>query len=295
MPEPNESPDPTSPPEKERSFFGIIIHSFFIIPFLIAVFCVLLFAAVRLLTHEQQTVYDFLNDVKTGGVTKRWQAAFELSKVLANPKLIPHEERFANELMNAFVHSGDDDPRVRQYLALAMGRTGDRQYFESLTKDIANEKEENLPSILYALGMLQDKRGDTIIANYLDHPNARIRSIAVVALGNIGDASAKKFLKKTLNDPEPNVQWGSAISLAQMGDPAGKEILSQLLNRPYLSQFPEVDLYEQNYLILNTINAAAKLNDPELNQKIIELSKMDKNMNVRAAAMKFSENLKKLR
>jgi len=293
MPEPNESQTP-QPPENERSFFGIIIHSFFIIPFLIAVFCVLLFAAVRLLTHEQQTVYDFLNDVKTGGVTKRWQAAFELSKVLANPKLIPHEERFNNELISAFKHSRDDDPRVRQYLALAMGRTGNPEYLEPLTSDIANEREENIPSILYALGMLQDKRGSAIIQNYLDHPNARIRSIAVVSLGNIGDADAIKFLKKTLNDPEPNVQWGSAISLAQMGDGGGKGILLQLLNRPYLAQFPEVDQYEQNHLILNTIDAAAKLNDPELNQKILELSKSDQNMNVRVAAMKFSENLNKV-
>ena len=51
--------------EKPKSIFGVIIHSFFIIPFLIAVFCVLLFAAVSLLTHEKQTAYDLLNDVKT--------------------------------------------------------------------------------------------------------------------------------------------------------------------------------------------------------------------------------------
>ena len=62
--------------EKEKSFFSVIIHSFFVIPFLIAVFCVLLFTAVHLLTSEQQTVYDFLNDVKVGGATKRSQAPF---------------------------------------------------------------------------------------------------------------------------------------------------------------------------------------------------------------------------
>lgn len=292
MPEPNEN-QPPEQPEQERSFFGIIIHSFFIIPFLIAVFCVLLFAAMRLLTHEQKTVHDLLNDVKTGGITTRWQGAFELSKILANPKMVPQDERFQNELINAFEHSQGDDPRVRQYLALAMGRTGNRVYFDALTKDIANEKEENLPAVIYALGMLKDVRGVPVAANYSEHANSRIRSIAVVALGNIGDVSAKKILKKTLNDPEPNVQWGSAISLAEMGDLSGKEILSQLLNRQYLSQFPEVDPYEQNQLILNTMNAAAKLNDPDLNAKINELAKQDQNMNVRAAAMKYTESLQK--
>ena len=292
MPESTET-QPQPLPEKEQSFFGIVIHSFFIVPFLIAVFCVLLFTVVRLLTHEQQTVYDLLADIKTGGVTKRWQAAFELSKILANSKLIPQESRFTNELLNTFQHSREDDPRVRQYLALAIGRTGNVGYFEPLTTDIAQEKEETLPAILYALGMLQDKRGSSIIINYLNHPNARIRSIAVVALGSIGDVTYEKFLKKTLNDPEPNVQWGSAISLARMGSSAGKSILSQLLSRQYLAQFPEVDPYEQNYLILNAISVAAKLNDPDLNQKIIELSKQDKNMNVRAAAMKFVEDFTK--
>lgn len=287
------TPSQPQTPEKEQSFFGIIVHSFFIIPFLIAVFCVLLFAAVRLLTHEQKTVYDLLNDVKTGGVTKRWQGAFELSKVLSNPKMIPQEERFQNELISAFKNSKTDEPLVRQYLAFAMGRTGNPAYFEPLTADIQNEREENVPAILYALGMIKDLRGIPIIAGYTDHPNAKIRSIAVVALGNTGDHSIKKFLKKTLNDAEPNVQWGSAISLAQMGDSQGKGILFQLLDRRYLSQFPEVDSYEQNHLILNTISAAANLNDPELNNRIKELSKLDQNSNVRAAAMKFTENLNK--
>ena len=55
----------------EKSFFGIIVHSFFIIPFLIAVFCVLLFVAMRVLTLEQHSAYDYLEDVKTGGLSKR--------------------------------------------------------------------------------------------------------------------------------------------------------------------------------------------------------------------------------
>ena len=120
-----------------KSVFGIIVHSFFIIPFLIAVFCVILFTAISLLTREQQTAYDLLNDVKIGGLTKRWQAAFELSKILANPKLIPPEERFSTELIKAFRQSKQDDSRVRQYLALAMGRTGNSIYLAPLINGIA--------------------------------------------------------------------------------------------------------------------------------------------------------------
>ena len=89
-------------PEEEKSFFSIVIHSFFIIPFLIAVSCLLLFTGIHLLTREQRSAYDYLEDVKTGGLTKRWQGAFELSRILANPDLLPKEERFTLELINAF-------------------------------------------------------------------------------------------------------------------------------------------------------------------------------------------------
>src|SRR5437879_1308656 len=105
------------PPGEEKSFFKIIVHSFFIIPFLIVVFCLLLFTAVKLLTQEKRTAYDYLNDVKVGGLTKRWQGAFELSKILSHPALTPKDGRFANELINAYKQSHYDDNRVRQYLA----------------------------------------------------------------------------------------------------------------------------------------------------------------------------------
>ncbi|OGX06125.1 MAG: hypothetical protein A2Z88_04350 [Omnitrophica WOR_2 bacterium GWA2_47_8] len=278
---------PASEKQEEKPFFSVIIHSFFIIPFLIAVFCVLLFAAVNLLTKEQQTAYDYLNNVKIGGITKRWQSAFELSKILANPKMIPADSRFYGEMISAFEQSRHDDSRVRQYLALAMGRTKQPQFFEPLVKDLDSEKEDNLYAIIYALGMLQDKRAVDYLVKYLDHPQARLRSGAVVALGSIGDPNSIKFLKKALNDPEPNVQWGSAISLAQMKDASGKEVIAKLLNRNYYKQFPEVDVHEQMYLMLAAIDAARFLKDPQLNSQIKELSSSETNMKVRAVALEY--------
>ena len=279
--------------EKEPSFFGIIVHSFFVIPFLIAVFCLLLFTAVSLLTREQQTVYDYINEVKTGGITKRWQAAFELSKILSSNDPALREERFVDELTRVFKDSVHDDNRVRQYLALAMGRTGKTEFFVPLTENIEQEKEDNLYAVLYALGMLKDKRAVPILERYLDHPNAMLRSAAVVSLGNIGDISAKELLKKSLSDSEPNVQWGASLSLAALGDNSGKEILSRLLNRNYFSQFPEVDPQEQTHLVLAAIQAVADLKEKSLFPVVEELAKTDSNMKVRSAAMEAVEELKK--
>ena len=271
----------------EKPFFAVIVHSFFIIPFLIAVFCVLLFTAVTLLTREQQTVYDFLSDIKVGGETKRWQAAFELSKILVNPKLVPQEDRFVHEMISAYQHAEHDHALVRQYLALAMGRSGKQEFFEPLVKNINTEKEENLYTIIYALGMLRDARAVPVLIPFVKHENARLRSAAVVALGNINDPRAKEILKKALNDPEPNVQWGSAISLASMNDASGLEVILKLLNREYLGKFPEVDREEQNNLVLAAIESAQILRDPQFDSVIEKLAHSDQNMNVRSAAMKY--------
>ena len=270
---------------EEKSFFNIIIHSFFVIPFLIAVFCVLLFTAMHLLTRENRTAYDYLNDVKAGGSTKRWQGAFELSKILANPKLIPNDGRFSSELIHIFKASSNDDNRVRQYLALAMGRTERPEFATPLTEALKDEKEENLPAIIYALGMLKDKNTLSTLYPYLDHANPRIRSIAVVAVGNIGDSRASSQLQKKLFDLEPNVQWGAALSLAQLGNGAGKDIVAKLLDRGYLSKFSEVDQAEQNYLMIQAIQAAAAIHDPQLLEQVKKLSTTDQNMNVRSIAL----------
>lgn len=273
--------------QEKKSFFGIIVHSFFVIPFLIAVFCVLLFTAIHLLTREQQTVYDFLKDIKTGGETKRWQAAFELSKILANPQLVPTEERFVNEMVFAYQRSVHDDNRVRQYLALAMGRSGKREFLNPLMANIHQEKEENLPAVIYALGMLRDKRALPTLNQFINHQNSRIRSLVVVSLGNIKDLSSKEILKKSLSDPEPNVQWGAALSLAQLGDSSGEKIIQNLLSRRYLESFPEVDPQEQNHLMLSAIQAASLLDEKDFDATIHELAQSDKNMKVKAAAMDY--------
>ncbi|MCH8218404.1 MAG: hypothetical protein IH892_16725, partial [Planctomycetes bacterium] len=55
---------PEAPDEPQRSMMGVIVHSFFIVPFLIAVFCSLLFTAGMMLTREQKTALDYLEDIR---------------------------------------------------------------------------------------------------------------------------------------------------------------------------------------------------------------------------------------
>lgn len=274
----------------EKPFLSVIVHSFFVIPFLIAVFCILLFAGIHMLTREKRTAVDYLKDVKSGGATKRWQSAFELSRMLANPRTTPTELEFRTELIKAFQDSANDDPRVQQYLALAMGRTGNPVYAATLVDALAGAREETLSMLIYAIGMLKERSAAKNLYKYATHEQARIRSITVAAIGNLGEAESLPVLKKALVDSEPNVQWGAAISLAKLGDPSGKNILERLLDRQYLSAFPEVDLDEQNHLLVMTVESAASLREQTITDRIRALAQNDENMEVRAAALKYLQH-----
>ena len=76
--------------QEEQSTIKVLVHSFFVIPFIITVFAVLFFFMFKVLVNESNSAYDYLNEIKIGSATKRWQSAFELAKILGNPELVPN-------------------------------------------------------------------------------------------------------------------------------------------------------------------------------------------------------------
>jgi hypothetical protein len=284
--------DPQSPPKEKSSVFGVIVHSFFVVPFLLAVFSILLFAAVRILTMEKHSWSDYLGDIKSGGATKRWQAAFELSRVLSNPKAVPNDPKFVSGLKEAYEASFHDDDRVRQYLVMAMARTGNPEFASVLRKKIDQEKDENLYASINALGILKDKSAIPVLLKYVHDNNPRIRLAAVIALGNTGDISAVPALKQKLNDPEPNVTWDAAIALAKLGDRSGKDIILKLLDRNYLNGFLNLGPQQKSHIMQVAMQASAPwvdgggTKDRELQKALQYLFDHDPNMNVRSIAHK---------
>ncbi len=288
----NGSPPPASFQEtaviQKKSVIAVIVHSFFVVPFLIAVFAVLFYFVIRILTQEEHSALDYLNEIKTGGLTKRWQAAFELSKMLS--KTNPNEDRFVSEMIHQFEHSKHDDPKVREYLTLAMGRSGNNLYVEPLVKALGEESGTPRFAIIHALGLLKAKEAlpllHALVSDTNDKPAGALRSrlLSVVALGNIGSHDSLPFLKQALQDEEPNVQWDAAVALAKMQDSSGKAILLKLLDRSYLSQFTEVDVLEKSQILQVAIQASVLLNDTDLKAAIQKLADSDPNMNVRRIA-----------
>ena len=287
--------DTQEKPEEKKSIFGVIIHSFFVVPFLLAVFSVLLFAAVRILTMEKRTAYDYLQDVKMGGLTKRWQSAFDLSRIISSKNKEAQDPKFINGLKDAFESSKHDDDRVRQYLIMAMAKTGSPVFVDVFLQTIAVEKDENLYAIISGLGILKDVRAGDALLNFINDDNPRIRLAVVIALGNIysntsGDAKTITALRAKLNDVEPNVVWDAAIALAKMNDRSGKGIILKLMDRSYLNQFKNIDPQAQSKMVAVAVEVTAAWNDPEINGVLKKLFETDINMNVRSRAKRILEN-----
>ena len=273
--------------KQEASRVYVLFYSFFLIPFMIAVFGALFFILFRFITFETDDAAELLNQVKIGSASKRWQSAFELAKVFNTPEKIPADPSFKNQMVSAYNHSIHDDPLVRAYLALAMGVTRDEFYSDALLIGLDDEDRESRLAATQAVGMIGTKKATPKLQDLVsksDYPDERLA--ATIALGLIGDEKSIPFLKDLLEDEEPNIQWDAAIALAKLGDISGVFIIENLLDRQYLNAFPEVDEVEKDQAIMVAIKVSSRLKDDRFITKLVGLAKSDVNLKIRDAALK---------
>lgn len=283
---------PTVDHEKsESSRIYTLFYSFFLIPFMIAIFGAIFFLLFRFITFETDDASELLNQVKIGSATKRWQAAYELSKVLNNPKTIPTDVSFKSQMVSAYKHSINDDPLVRAYLAIAMGATSDNFYSEELAVGLLDESRESRLAAIQAVGMVKAKNALielTKIVQNSDYQDERLA--ATMSIGFIGDNSSIPLLNNLLEDDEPNIRWDAAVALAKMGEKSSVPIIENLMDREYLSSFPQLDYKEVNKVLLIAIEASKMIKDNRFESKLNILAETDENMKIRDAAMKTLKN-----
>jgi len=276
---------------KEQSTVTVLVHSFFVIPFIIAVFGLIFFFMIQVLIKESSSAEEYLNQVKIGSSTKRWQSAFELGKILSNPKLIPEGETFKKEMVLTYKNSTNDNPLVRTYLALGMGRTGDQYYGEALMAGIDDVDPNSRSAAINALGMIQYKPAVDNIKKVLKDKNSNEdRLTAVIALGMIGDESVVDDLKKLLFDEEPNIRWDASIALAKLGDSSGINEILNLLDRSYFDNYKNVDDWEIVQAMMIAIKITEKLIDDKFIPKLKYIASNDPNMKIRDSALKILKN-----
>ncbi len=280
---------------EEQSTIKVLVHSFFVIPFIIAVFGVIFFFMFQILIDESDSADDYLNQVKIGSETKRWQSAFELGKILANPDLRPQSETFKKEMIATYKKSKNDNYLVRTYLALAMGRTLDKYYGDALMVGLSDENPNSKSAAINALGMIKYQPAVDKIKVILDTSNSsEDRLTAVIALGMIGDKSVIPDLKKLLKDEEPNIRWDAAVALAKLNDKSGIKELLYLLDRSYFEQFSNVDDWEIAQAMMVSIKMSEKLIDDRFISKLKYIALNDVNLKIRDSAIKVLQNTYKV-
>tara|TARA_B000000557_G_C20797357_1_gene453861 strand:+ start:190 stop:1071 length:882 start_codon:yes stop_codon:yes gene_type:complete len=273
--------------QSESSRIYTLFYSFFLIPFMIAIFGAIFFLLFRFITFETNDASELLNQVKIGSATKRWQSAYELSKVLTNPETVPDNIMFKDQMISAYRHSINDDPLVRSYLAIAMGATGDNFYANELINGLSDESRESRLAAIQAIGMI---KADTAVTELIgiihDSDFQDERLAATMSLGFIGDIRSIPTLNSLLEDDEPNIRWDAAIGLAKMGQKTSVPIIKNLMDRNYLTAFPELDFNEINKVIMTAIKTSSILRDDRLESNLVLLAKSDENLTIRNAAIK---------
>ena len=270
----------------------VLFYSFFLLPLMITVFGVMFFLIVKFLTFETEDPYDLLNNIKYGSASKRWQSAYELSKILSDQKLIPSEDSFKEMFINAYQKSNHDDYKVKMYLILAMGKTQDIYYGDALMEGLDDELLDIRLAAIHSLGQLRYDKSISQLSDFIINSNYDEEILAsIISLGQIGDGKSIPLLKEMLNHEEPNIRWDSAIALAKMNDYSGRKIINALLNREYYGGYSNIDKWEEDKAIMTAVQIAYQLKDPYFKKNLVTLATYDSNMEIRNTAIKILKSI----
>ena len=254
---------------------------------MITIIGVMFFFVFKVLTFESNSPHDYLTDIQIGSATKRWQSAFELSKLLSNPSRVPMDQGFQHKMISLYQKSVYDDPKVRTYLAMAMGRSGQANYGPYLIDGLKDGDAITRLAAIKALGLLRyvpavEQLQEFLAEKYLSEE----RLAATIALGSMGDKSLIPIFQKILDDEEPNIRWDAAIALAKLNDPSGLNVIVNLLDRSYFDHFIEVNDKEEVKAILVAIQVSSQFPSQLFVTNLLKLATFDNNMQIRDLAIK---------
>ncbi len=287
---PDAGAPPAGPPLRQSTPF--LVLQFFIFPLAIVAVCVTVFVVFGLIASEGKGPRQYLDEVRTGSANRRWQAAFELTKVLqAHKDPALKDPRFVEEAVRTFRESASDDPRVRRYLALALGRLGDRRAVPALLEaareaaaDGARPDPETQIYALWALGAIGDPEALPALVELGRSADAGVRKTAVHALGSFPGELSRAALVRALADTVDDVRWNAAVALARRRDPAAAPVLLEMLDRAHLDAVAGMTEDQRVETLLQAVEAAAVVPDPRLRDALARLRDGDPSLKVREGA-----------
>jgi len=266
---------------------------FFLIPLAVVGVVGLVYLGFRSLVTDDRSPADYLVEVRTGGTNRRWPAAYELSRLMSDPK-VRADRTLGPALVKAFEDSKDDDPRVRRYLALAIGRLDPPLPPEAVAKlssALDDPDSEARISAIWALGSSGDEAVVATLKPLYESDDPGIRKMVVYALGALPGHQQLVTLRTALQDSTADVRWNAAVALARHGSNECVPVLRQMINRSYVEQTvkrevrADADEDPVAEVIISGMRAAASLKDASLRSSVETLSQQDRSMKVRQAAL----------
>lgn len=284
---------------------------FFLIPLLVVSATAAVYVGFRSLLTDERTPREYLNEVRTGGMSRQWPAAFELSRLMDDPK-VRADRALAVDIVKAFDEAKQGDPRVRKYLALTIGRLEPPLPAEAVavllrglgdpeapwTPDVwaringwTPEMTEAHISTIWALGASGDASVAPTLGQLYQSPDAGVRKMVVYALGALPGDTQLATLRQALEDSAADVRWNAAIALARHGSRDGMPVLRQMLDRDYVERAvtrsvrADEDQDPVADVMISSLRAVAALKDPAMRLSIEGLSQQDRSLRVRQAAL----------
>ena len=260
-----------------------ILYQFVVFPLGIVAVAVGIFLLFGKLASDEQTIPDYLNQIRSGSSHQRWQAAYQLSKSLKRGEA----KRYPNlhdQVASLYAQSKSDDPRIRRYLAMVLGNLGDRRATPLLVEGLKTDTDvENRLYALMALGELRDPAALPAIIETTKSEEKDLRKAAYYALGEIADARAIPVLAAGVEDPVADVRWNAAVSLAQFNDRRAAPALREMLDRSRLANVKDMREDQKEDAIIIAMTAYSRLMGAEARPEIERLSS-DPSLRVQAAA-----------
>ena len=284
-------PEESIQPNQTRKLF----YGLFIFPLLIAVGMAVLLCSVVLLTHEEQTPETLITAIKSGSVSKRWQKAFELSNELNRAKPDLRTGSVEKEIIYILKDSKQFDPKTRGYMAIALSHFHDDDARAALEATLADPDETVRMYSLWGLGVIGSKSSAPAVAPFLVSESVDLRKTAAYVLGIIGGEREIAPLKVLLDDASADVKWNAALALARLGDRSGLDVMLKMLDRQTLSQTFAMDDAAIEAVMVNAVKGLALLKDADTAGTIEQLSKNDKSLKVRQAAIDALHYIKEAR
>ena len=273
---------PASEGDAPRGLFG----PFVVFPLAIVIVLVSLYLMLGLLTQEERTAKDYLNTIRTGGINSRWQAAYELVKVLAEERREGQiSPGFVREMIRVYEASRLDDPRVQRYLIRAMEMVPDSAVVSVLIGALDDPDDETRIFAIMSLRTQGDARAVHPLIERASSDDAGIRKAVVYTLGQLKDPRIRPVLVTALQDRAPDVRWNAALQLARTGDNTGLEVLGEMLNREFLQSQKRMSEEQRIKAMVQAIRAVGMLNARSMAPTLQALREADSNLKVRQAAI----------